>query len=202
MLAELQTIIPTQTRQIDIEFLFLDLTTCTRCVGTGENLETALDKVAQVLDSANMGVNIRKVLIETAAQAQAHHFITSPTIRVNGRDIALDTRESLCDSCTELCGCEEGTNCRVWLYQGQEYNEAPVGLIVEAILQEAFRTDAVVSENVPLYDEVPANLTNFFAAKDDSASCCSATTQAVCCEPSAKDACCGETAVSGSCGCQ
>jgi hypothetical protein len=202
MLAELQTITPTQTRQIDIEFLFLDLTTCTRCVGTGENLETALDKVAQVLDSANMGVNIRKILIETAAQAQAHHFITSPTIRVNGRDIALDTRESLCDSCTELCGCEEGTNCRVWLYQGQEYNEAPVGLIVEAILQEAFRTDAVVSENVPLYDEVPANLTNFFAAKDESASCCSATTQAVCCEPSAKDACCGETAVSGSCGCQ
>jgi hypothetical protein len=202
MLAELQTITPTQTRQIDIEFLFLDLTTCTRCVGTGENLETALDKVAQVLDSANMGVNIRKILIETAAQAATHHFVTSPTIRVNGRDIALDTRESLCDSCTELCGCEEGTNCRVWLYQGQEYNEAPVGLIVEAILQEAFRTDAVVSENVPLYDEVPANLTNFFAAKDESASCCSATTQAVCCEPSAKDACCGETAVSGSCGCQ
>ena len=202
MLAELQTITPTQTRQIDIEFLFLDLTTCTRCVGTGENLETALDKVAQVLDSANIGVNIHKVLIETADQAQAHHFVTSPTIRVNGRDIALDTRESLCDSCTELCGCEEGTNCRVWLYQGQEYNEAPVGLIVEAVLQEAFRTQAVVGEDVPLYDEVPANLTNFFAAKDEPASCCSATVQESCCETSEKASCCGDTAVSGSCGCQ
>ena len=103
-----------EKRTIHIEFLFLNLTTCTRCVGTNENLHDALDEVQHVLELTNIDVHVEKILIETEEQAQAHRFVTSPTIRVNGRDIALETKESLCDSCIDLCGCEEGTNCRVW----------------------------------------------------------------------------------------
>lgn len=205
MLTEFETTTTTPARQLDIEFLFLDLTTCTRCMGTNQNLEMALSMVAEVLDVTGISVNVRKVLIETAVQAQAHQFVTSPTIRVNGRDIALDTRESHCDSCTDLCGCAEGTNCRVWLYQGQEYNEAPVGLIVEAILQDVFHPKGTASADVPLYDEVPTNLTSFFAAKTGqtiSSSCCSPTIQASCCDVSEKASCCGDTLTAGSCGCQ
>jgi hypothetical protein len=206
-------------RVIELEFLYLDLNTCTRCVGTNENLEAAIQSVADVLAFTKTELSINKILIETEEQARAHQFVTSPTIRVNGRDIALEFRESQCDSCTDLCGCEEGTNCREWLYEGAVYTEAPVGMIVEAILSEIFRdapaatatstTDAAsaLSAGVSPTDSVPDNLKNFFAAKTApetavNASCCSETEQQTCCEPAAKADCCGPANASGGCGCQ
>lgn len=194
-------------RQLTLDFLFLDLTTCTRCVGTGKNLETALEAVAQVLKLAGVEVRVNKILIESAEQAKAYRFVTSPTIRINGRDIALETIESRCDSCTDLCGCSEGTNCRVWLYQGQEYTEAPVPMVVGAILQEVFRSSTQSPGGPASYNDVPDNLQRFFAGKAQQtvtapASCCSAAEQESCCEPSAKAGCCSEVATTGSCGCQ
>ena len=204
----------TKKRALHIEFLFLDLTTCTRCVGTDENLHAALDEVQHLLELTNTDVQVEKILIETEKQAQAHRFVTSPTIRVNGRDIALETKESPCDSCTDLCGCEEGTNCRVWLYQGEEYTEAPVGLIIEAILQEVYASKPTLAQHDETAETVPENLKRFFAGAADSSpgsdssaereaasACCSSEKQKSCCEPGDKEACRGETNESGSCGC-
>jgi hypothetical protein len=191
-----------------LEFLFLDLNTCTRCVGTNQNLETAIEMTKPVLSLMGVDLRVSKILIESPEQAQAHHFVTSPTIRLRGRDIALDTRESRCDSCTDLCGCAEGTECRVWLYQGQEYTEAPVAMLVEVILQEILHTaPQATTEPVVHYGGVPENLQRFLASKapiidPEALSCCSTAEQQSCCEPVAKAACCGEVASTGSCGCQ
>lgn len=194
-------------RQVDIDFLFLDLNTCTRCVGTNENLEIAIDSVKQVLILTGAQLNVNKVLIDSEEKAKAHQFITSPTIRVNGRDIALETKESRCDSCTDLCGCEEGTECRIWVYQGEEYTEAPVAMIVEALLQEVYGMPQKAAMTSIKYDEIPANLLNFFTgqaiqAANTSSSCCTPEKQENCCEPSEKSTCCGEVSQTGSCGCQ
>ena len=206
-------------RVVELEFLYLDLDTCTRCVGTNENLEKAIQSVADVLAFTKTELSINKILIENEEQARKHRFVTSPTIRVNGRDIALEFRESQCDSCTDLCGCEEGTNCREWVYEGAVYTAAPVGLIVEAILGEIFAgaptaaatstTDAApaLSAGVATTNVVPDNLKNFFAAKAGLetavvSSCCSETEQQTCCEPAAKADCCGTANASGGCGCQ
>jgi hypothetical protein len=192
-------------RVVELEFLYLDLDTCTRCAGTDENLEKAIQSVANVLAFTKTELSVNKILIENEGQAQAHHFVTSPTIRVNGHDIALEFRESQCDSCTDLCGCEEGTNCREWVYDGAIYTEAPIGMIVEAILGEIFASAPTTSASTT--DPVPDNLKNFFAAKAASetavvSSCCSETEQQSCCEPSAKADCCGTANESGGCGCQ
>jgi len=193
-------------RVVELEFLYLDLDTCTRCVGTNKNLETAIQSVAEVLAFTKTELSINKILIENEEQALAHQFVTSPTIRVQGRDIALELRESKCDSCTDLCGCAEGTDCREWVYEGEVYSEAPVGLIVEAILSEIFGKSPSATA-VSATDAVPDNLKNFFVGKGApetavNASCCSETEQQTCCEPSAKADCCGLTQESGSCGCQ
>lgn len=193
--------------QVDVDFLFLDLNTCTRCVGTNQNLEIAIDSLKQVLMLTGARLNVNKILIDSEDKARAHRFITSPTIRVNGRDIALETKESRCDSCTDLCGCEEGTDCRIWVYQGQEYTEAPVAMIVEALLQEVYGTPRKATPTSPNYDEVPENLQNFFVGQavqkaNTPSSCCASEKQESCCEPSEKSACCGEVSQSGSCGCQ
>jgi hypothetical protein len=159
-----------------------------------------------VLAFTQTELRVTKILIENEEQTLAYHFVSSPTIRLNGRDIALEMRESQCDSCTDLCGCAAGTDCREWLYQGEVFMEAPVGLIVEAILGEVF-ADTGQRSAVSLTNTVPDNLKNFFAgsallATAVSNSCCSETKQESCCEPSAKSDCCGTSNESGSCGCQ
>jgi hypothetical protein len=201
---------PAATRSIEIEFLALDLNTCTRCVGTQANLDHALAIAQQVLRVTGYDVKVRTIVIESGEQARRYNFVTSPTIRMNGHDIALETIESRCDSCTDLCGCEEGTNCRVWRYQGQEYTEAPVGMIVDALLREVY-SGAQPLGAPPRIHDVPENLTRFFSGKDAKAapvsSCCSPQEQVSCCAPTEKAACCGPSpstsaTSTSSCGCK
>lgn len=195
----------TVPRVIDIKLLALDLTTCNRCVGTLENIEKAIDVARPVLEATGAQVNVRKLLIESEEQARQYRFVTSPTVRINGDDIAFETLESQCDSCTDLCGCDEGTTCRVWRYRGEEYTEAPVGLVVEALLH-GISSGEGPEDAAPLYEEVPDNLRRFFrsrAAKQraESESCCSSTTQETCCAPDEKSGCC-ETSEPSTCSCQ
>ena len=193
-------------RAIEIELLALDLTSCTRCVGTLENIERAIDTVRPVLEVTEAQVNVRRLVIESEEQARQYRFVTSPTVRINGKDIAFETLESKCDSCTDLCGCDEGTNCRVWGYQGKDYTEAPVGLIVEALLHEIGSSDRAGGDGTSVYEEVPENLRRFFTSKSakqpaGTESCCPSTDQVTCCAPGEKAVCCG-TSEPGTCGCR
>lgn len=149
------------SKTIDIDFLFLNLTTCSRCKGTNKTLDEALAIVRPVLEATGIQINVRKTQIQTMEQARALRFVSSPTIRVNGRDIALDQKESRCDSCESSCG--EPVDCRVWVYSGQESTVAPAGMIVEAILRGVFGGSSL-PEPAP-YRDVPDNLKRVFAAR-------------------------------------
>ena len=189
---------------ITIDFLFLDLTTCTRCVGTGQSLETALGVVHDVLAATGVAVEVRRTLVETATQARELGFVSSPTIRVNGRDIALELKESPCGSEPCGCGCGDDTACRVWGYRGEEYTEAPVGLIVDAVLGEVYGATSRAERADEAY-ELPQNLVAFFAdrgrAAVDASVCCSPAEQESCCAPAAKADCCGPSTPEG-CACR
>jgi hypothetical protein len=201
---------PATRRTLDIELLALDLTSCTRCVGSLANIETAVETVGRALDATGTTVRLRKVIVGSEEEARHHRFVSSPTIRVGGRDVTFDTLESRCDSCTDLCGCDAGTSCRVWRYHGAEHTEAPVGLIVEAILRELAGPPGAMPPAVAgVSYTVPENLRHFFAGKAAKAtegptagsSCCSPSEQVSCCEPAAKSACCDE-AEPAVCGCR
>lgn len=190
---------------IEVELLALDLSSCTRCVGTLENIERAIDTVRSVLEVTAIQVNVRKLVIESEEQARQYRFVTSPTVRINGKDIAFETLESKCDSCTDLCGCDQGTNCRVWRYQGKEYTEAPAGLIVEALLHEIGGSDRA-GGGTSVFEEVPENLRRFLTSKSaeqppGTESCCPSTDQETCCASGEKAVCCG-TSEPGTCGCR
>jgi hypothetical protein len=193
------------TDPITIDFLFLDLTSCTRCIGTDQNLESALEIVREVLAAAGALVEVRKTLVETADQARELRFVSSPTLRVNGREIALELKEGPCGS--EACSCGDGEQiaCRVWSYRGQEYLEAPVGLVVDAVLGELYGGIARPRSAAPGRYELLEKLEAFFAAKSQGSSeqsaCCSPAEQASCCGPSAKADCCGPSTATG-CGCR
>jgi hypothetical protein len=194
---------PVLEQELVIDFLYLDLETCTRCRGTDANLEAALTEVGRVLDAAGIDVSVRKTLVASEEQARTLGFISSPTIQVNGRDIALELRESSCAECGEVCGCDGAIDCRVWVWQGQEYTQAPPAMIVDAILRAVY--GGMEQEAAPVPAAVPENLARFVAGKAELvaevASCCAPSEQVACCEPSQKASCCGE-ATSGGCGCQ
>lgn len=146
-------------RTVAIDFLFLDLSTCERCSGTGANIETALAAVDGVLRATGAGVELRRIQVRSVEQARELAFSSSPTIRVNGRDVAPEALESECGA--GACGCAPGASCRVWSYRGREHTEAPVGLIVDAILSELYGGEARADS--PAAYELPDNLVRVFA---------------------------------------
>lgn len=93
-------------------------------------------------------------------------------------------------------------------YRDERHNEAPAGLIVEAILAEIGRKGAAPSkvmrsEETPV-TKVPKNLKRFFAgagASRSTLSCCSTEEQATCCDSAENASCCGSSS-SSSCGCR
>lgn len=183
--------------RLQIDFLYLDLTSCGRCLGTDRNLESALDVVREVLEATGAAVEVRKILVETAAHARELRFVSSPTIRINGRDLAFELKESPCgcDACTDPAGAPIA--CRDWTYRGEEYTEAPVGLIVDAILGEVYGgTEQRPTTQDDTY-ELPENLERFFA---EGAGCSSTAESESCCEPAAAADCCSP-ATSKDCGC-
>jgi Domain of unknown function (DUF2703) len=195
-----------QTRDgLRIDFLFLDLTTCTRCLGADRSLESALGVVREVLEATGVKVEVNKVLVESEERARAQRFVSSPTIRVDGHDVALELRESSCGSeaCTDGCG--DQIACRVWVHRGREYTEPPVAMIVDAILGHVYGASARARLEAEAY-ELPANLARFFSGKAASAAvkelaCCPPAEQQSCCEADAKEDCCDAGPGEG-CGCR
>lgn len=196
---------------LEVELLALDLDTCDRCTGTDKSIEAAVTELRPALAEAGVDLRFTKTVVRTAEQASTLRFQSSPTVRINGRDLPIELRESKCGDCTTLCGGgPESTDCRVWVWRGREYTEAPKGLIVDAVLR-AYPKANEKPEPVAGAFVLPENLRRFFDAKKSrvasdkaggksSEPCCDTKT---CCEPSEKAACCGTTkSEKGRCGCK
>jgi hypothetical protein len=153
-------------KTIDIEFLYLDLNVCDQCKGSESNLEEALADVSLLLEKTGVSVNLRKTHVETFEQALALGFVSSPTIRINGRDVALEVKENYCSSCSELSGDE--TYCRVWNFQGEEFSTAPKSLVIEAILREIYGAGRKDSDTriSPQIAKSHDNLKRFFEGRN------------------------------------
>jgi hypothetical protein len=153
---------PVAKKELTVELLFLDLNTCAPCRGAQASLEEALPEVGQVLGAAGVAVTLRKVQVESLEQAEALRFVSSPTIRVNGRDIQFDVHESRCNTCSAIAG--TAVDCRSWYYQGKLYSAPPKAMIIEAILRALYGGDEGAPGAIPVY-EAPENLKRFFAAR-------------------------------------
>ena len=157
-----------------IDFLYLDLTVCDRCQGTEANLTAAMDQVSDQLTAAGVSVKLNKVNVVNEQQAKKLRLASSPTIRINGRDIQPVLKETYCNACGELCG--DSIECRVWLYGGQEYTVPPQEMIVEAILSAA---ESGTEQPTAAYSGefvVPENVERFFDGlrrqEHTKSSCC------------------------------
>lgn len=148
-----------EKRQIVIDFLYLDVNVCTWCKGTENSLDDALTDVSAVLAASGVEVVLNRIHVDSVENAAQWRFVSSPTIRVNGRDIQIGGKESNCQSCGDLCGDE--VDCRIWLYQGKEYTSPPKAMIVDAILREVYGQQNT-PEAVTTPFVLPDNLKKFF----------------------------------------
>lgn len=147
-------------KEVKIDYLFLDLQTCERCIGTDQVLEEALSIIQPILKLIGYHITYRKIEIQSAGLAEKHRFLASPTVRVNEVDIDASVAETDCDCCSSISGTD--VTCRVFKYEGQTYEIPPVEALTEAILKAIF-APAAKREEGPYV--LPQNLKTFFAGK-------------------------------------
>lgn len=145
-------------RDLIIDFLYLDVTVCERCQDTDKSLDEAIDDVKNVLEATGINVKVNKINVLNEELAREYRFLTSPTIRINGKDIQIDYKENLCESCKDLCGDE--VDCRVWIYKGKENTKPPKAMIIEAILKEVY--DGSSDRQEIMEYQMPNNLLKFY----------------------------------------
>jgi len=157
-------------KSLNIDFLYLDLNTCERCMATDETLKEALKILSGVSAMLGYQVKLNSVNIATRELAEQYHFVSSPTIRVNDVDICTELKESDCADCGTLSGCS--TDCRVFVYEGKDYEQPPTAMIIDGILHVLYG-EKMQAEQKPYV--LPENLKRFFAGKssrcDSGCSC-------------------------------
>jgi hypothetical protein len=175
-----------------IEFLFIDRDDCGRSSGTEDHLLAALEQAREDLATRAVTTSLEAVHVADATTAVARRLVSSPTVRVNGYDIAGALVESACaaDGCT--CGDGTSIDCRVWEWQGRTYEVPPVAMLVERIIDPV--GPRVLGDDYVL----PDNLARFFSTGVE-AGCCAPAVAATCCAPSDKTSCCGEDGDTCSC---
>lgn len=153
-------------KKIVVEYLYLDLQSCDRCKGMDAVLDEVLATLTPALKRYGYEVVYNKIEMKTAELAERFRFLSSPTIRVNGRDICGPVKENSCGCCSEISGTH--VNCRVFEYNGKNYDVPPKGLLAEAILKTIFGTTG--RRDCGDY-QLPDNLRAFYEGKTSKSAC-------------------------------
>lgn len=149
-------------KKVLVEYLYLDLNTCDRCIGTDKILDEVMATLTPVLELAGYKIEYNKVKMETAEMAIHYKFLSSPTIRVNGKDICVSVEENSCGCCSDISGTD--VDCRVFVYNGETYEVPPKEMIANDILRCALENSEVSCSCESKY-ELPINLKEFFIGK-------------------------------------
>lgn len=147
-------------KKIKVEYLYLDLKTCDRCIDSHEALDRVMETLTPALELAGYTVEYQKMEMDTAEKAEQYRFLSSPTIRVNGHDIGGHVRESNCSCCSKISNTQ--VDCRVFEYEGEKYEVPPETMLAEAILKKGLLPQAKEESSAYV---MPQNLKNFYKGK-------------------------------------
>lgn len=142
---------------VAIDFLYLDLNTCQRCMGADAALDEAVDELKGILGQLGYTITVNKVNIQSPELAEQYRFVSSPTLRVNGADICADVAENACADCGDICGTD--TMCRVFTWAGRQYDSPPKAMIMDGILRALYAPEAPKDDGAYT---LPVNLADFF----------------------------------------
>lgn len=153
-------------KKVSVEYLYLDLNTCDRCIGTDNILDAVMNILTPTLKLAGYAVEYQKIEIKTAEIAAQYQFVSSPTIRVNGQDICQAVEENQCGCCSDISGSDVA--CRVFKYEGANYEVPPKEMLAEEILKHVFGQSGDLQDKSY---QLPDNLKTFFEGKTTKSTC-------------------------------
>lgn len=156
-------------KKVLIEYLYLDLNTCDRCIGTDKVLDEVMLILTPTLELAGYKVEYNKVEMETAEMAIQYKFLSSPTIRVNRKDICTSVEENSCGCCSDISGTD--VDCRVFEYNGETYEVPPKDMLANDILCSVFGADSDGCAYETEY-KLPENLRSFYEGKKTTGCSC------------------------------
>jgi len=154
------------SKKIMVEYLYLDLKTCDRCIGTDAVLEEVLKEIGPALLCAGYEVEFEKKEISSKEMAAEYRFLSSPTIRVNGMDICDSVAENSCGCCSDISGTD--VECRVFEFEGEDYEVPPKEMLASSILRAVF---APKEESCCGKYSMPENIIAFFDGKEKKSKC-------------------------------
>ena len=133
-----------------------------RSMETELTLDEAVEELSRPLKSMGYDIAVNKVNITNADMARTYKFISSPTIRVDGRDILGEIEENTCGACSDISG--NTTSCRVFVYEGKIYNDPPKAMIIDGVLKQLYAAEfkSTMSVKSDVTYELPENLVDFF----------------------------------------
>ena len=146
---------------VAIDYLYLDLASCDRCIGTEQVLDEVVATITPALALAGFQVKYQKTEMTTPEVALRHRFLSSPTIRVNGMDIVAAVSENHCGCCSAISNSD--VDCRIFEYEGATYEVPPKQMLAEGILRAVFGSKPDREE--PEHFHLPDNLMSFYAGK-------------------------------------
>ncbi|MHB8961700.1 MAG: DUF2703 domain-containing protein [Saccharofermentanales bacterium] len=155
-------------RDVTVEYLYLDLETCERCIDTKDILDEVIHEISPVLEMTGIRLTYISVNIANRKLAEEYRFRTSPTILVNGRDIEEKFTENHCSACGDICG--DSVDCRSWEIDGMTYDVLPKPVLTNRILEMIFGANTASGDNQPCCGGskeyvLPDNLARFFEGK-------------------------------------
>lgn len=119
---------------MDIEILYI--LDCPWCLKTKKLIKESLKELG-------VKANVKEILIDSSEKAKKYHFVGSPTVRINGKDIQEDIAKARCLPCeeharkskqtTEFVKQECNCGCRIYFYKGKQYPYPPKEMIKHAI---------------------------------------------------------------------
>jgi len=157
----------TTEKLIQIQYLYLDLHTCERCIGTDSVLAEVIEELRPALKLAGYRIEYSKKEMTTVQLAEKYHFLSSPTILLNGHDIFGEVIENDCGCCSDIAGTT--VNCRVFSHNGKTYEIPTRQMLADAVLKAVYAPPISKAETYVL----PENLRDFYTGKTKkSGKCC------------------------------
>jgi len=163
---------PAHPKTLEIELLAIDLSSCQRCIPTADQIRRAVEILRPAAEALGIDLRYKETVVKSEQEARQKALRASPTIRINGRDIAAELRESVCESCSDLTQDNYPVECREWLYRGEVYPYAPLPMLVEAIMEAMLRIDQLSPVSPSPLAELPENLRNYFRRARRGSGCC------------------------------
>ncbi|MDD3290909.1 MAG: DUF2703 domain-containing protein, partial [Eubacteriales bacterium] len=157
-----------KSKSVLVEYLYLDLQTCDRCIGTDQVLDEVMSEITPVLALAGYEVDYQKIEMASEEVARQYGFLSSPTIRVNGRDICMTVSENSCGCCSDISGTD--VDCRVFEFNGESFEVPPKEMLAEAVLQMIFQPAECACGGNEY--RLPDNLKDFYEGKQKQQCSC------------------------------